>query len=76
MEITTYLKKNYIIKDLYTGEYFKSTYWGSDEYTDNPISSYYFSDEISAINKLRDLSEWTVYHIVPIYKNETEIKEA
>jgi len=76
MEFITTLKKNYIIKDLYTGQYFKSTYWGSDEYTDNPISSYYFSDEISAINKLRDLSEWTVYQIIPIYKNETEIKEA
>jgi hypothetical protein len=25
---------------------------------------------------LRDLSEWTVYQIIPIYKNETEIKEA
>jgi hypothetical protein len=57
MEFITNLKKNYIIKDLYTGQYFKSTYWGSDEYTDDPISSYYFSDEISAINKLRDLSE-------------------
>lgn len=76
MEIITTLLKGYIIRDLSTGLYYNSTYWGSDCFTEHAEQAYFYEDEIKAINSIRDLSEWPIYEIIKVYKNTNKIKEA
>lgn len=76
MEITTTLVKRYIIRDLSTGLWYNSTYWGSDCFTEHAEQAYFYEDKIKAINSIRDLSWFFPYEVIEVYRNMSNIKEA